>query len=184
MEKACLNSSLCRQSGLFRLTLFSRWLPAWNSCWKKTIMNLVWVIKSMKKRRNRWTIFYKKTAAEVICCIGVLHLNGSLREHSIPPREVRALGYLGCRRRDLSRMMKAEKMAAFPHVKDRLVKKTTDLFFSFKRQNRTCVKVVPGKWILAAEKEIPRDKNNSTTSTVFLKILGSLFLLNVEQGWY
>lgn len=77
---------------------------------KKTIMKWGGVIKSMEKRRDRWTIFScKKTAAEAVCCIGALPLNGALRQHGISSGGMRPWGHLGWRERDLSRMIMAEK---------------------------------------------------------------------------
>lgn len=149
-------------------------------------MNLVWVIKSMKKRRNRWTIFfYKKSAAGVVGHTGgtpVFEQGAGRTQRS--PRRREAIRIFGLQEKRSEQGEEGRKMAAFPPVKDKLVKKTIDLFFSFKRQSGTWVNVVPGTWILVAEKEIPRDRNNSTTSTASWKILGWFFLVNVERGWY
>lgn len=75
---------------------------------------------------------------------GIAFERGTERTQQSPRRD-EAIRIFGLQEKRSEQDDEGRKMAAFPHVKDRLVKKMTDSFFSFKRQSRTRVRVVPGK---------------------------------------
>lgn len=64
-------------------------------------------------------------------------------QHS--PRRGEAIRIFGLQEKRSKQDDEVRNMTASTHVKGRHVKKMTDLFFSFKRQSRNQVKIVPEK---------------------------------------